>query len=329
MSRERSACSRQDRRDSAGARLTASAAASRSPGATRAAGLAVDDHLGERAAPERDDGSAAGLCLGGDHPERLLPLRRAEHDGRAGHRLPQRRLRHGRVNGDPVLGAARVDLLPRVVGVVGIAVDGDLDAGEPRDGDRLGGALLGAEPAGEQRARSRGEREGDLPRRDERRQDRADGTMRRHASAWLCETQATTGGDLCRTAWRSAPATAASGGRCTVCTMGTSSVVAQIDRGCVEGVVVDDVVAAVAHQVVDPVEGTLGDGRARSGPIRNPVERGRPARGGRRPCRRRRRPAPPTRRRRRVRRRGPCRRARGQARPRRPASRRAAAPGSG
>ena len=37
----------------------------------------------------------------------------------------------------------------------------------------------------------------------------------------------------------------------------------------------DDVVAAVAHQVVDPVEGTLGDGRARSGPIRNPVERGR------------------------------------------------------
>ena len=36
MSSERSACSRQDRRDSAGARLTASAAASTSPGATRA-----------------------------------------------------------------------------------------------------------------------------------------------------------------------------------------------------------------------------------------------------------------------------------------------------
>ena len=57
------------------------------------------------------------------------------------------------------------------------------------------------------------------------------GTMRRHASAWLCETQATTGGDLCRTAWRSAPATAASGGRCTVCTMGTSSVVARSTAG--------------------------------------------------------------------------------------------------
>ena len=298
-------------------------------GRDQGAGLAVDDHLGERAAPERHDGSPAGLRLGGDHPERLLPLRRTEHDGRAGHRLPQRRLRHGGVNGDAGLGAARVDLLPRVVGVVGVAVDRDVHAGQPRDGDRLGGALLGAEPAGEQRARSRGEREGDLPRRDERRQDRVDrarcGATRRPGSPRRRPPPA----ESCAArpgAARRRPPDRAAGGRYARRPRPASSPDrprVRRRRGCGR---------RRSRRRAPGRRPGRRHARRRSSAERPRPQPGRawpPARGGRRPCRRRRRPAPPTRRRRRARRRGPCRRARARARPRRPASRRAAAPGSG
>src|ERR1700722_6555559 len=58
------------------------------------AGHAVHDDLGEPTAPERDDGSAARLSVGGRHAERLVPPGRAEHDRRAGHGRPHGRARH-------------------------------------------------------------------------------------------------------------------------------------------------------------------------------------------------------------------------------------------
>ena len=67
-------------------------------GRDQQAGHAVDDHLTERPASERHDRRAARLCLGGDHPERLVPPRGTQHDGRAGHRRPTARFAARPVN---------------------------------------------------------------------------------------------------------------------------------------------------------------------------------------------------------------------------------------
>ena len=109
----------------------------------------------------------------------------------------------GRVDGDARLGAQRVDLPPRVVGVIAIAEDVDLDAGDPRDRDRVGGSLLRTEPAGEHRARSRAQaRSGSARVGMYGGRIASTGTIRRHAFAWLADTHATVGRRSRRTASR-------------------------------------------------------------------------------------------------------------------------------
>ncbi len=121
-------------------------------GRDQEAGHPVEDHFIECAAAEGHDGCPARLRLGGDHPERLLPPGRAQHDGRARHHLPDGGSRNAWMNRDARIVASRVDPFPGVFGVVAVAVDIDRDARSLRDLDRLGRSLLRAQPAGEDRA---------------------------------------------------------------------------------------------------------------------------------------------------------------------------------
>ena len=98
-------------------------------GRDQEAGHRVDDHLAECAATEGDDRSAARLRLGGDHAERLLPPCRAQDDGCARHRFPEWRSRNTPDGPHARIGASRIDPLPRVLGVIGVAVD--IDRGTP------------------------------------------------------------------------------------------------------------------------------------------------------------------------------------------------------
>ena len=223
-----------------------------SSGATRKPVTLVDDHLAECAAIEGDDGRPARLRLGGDHAERLVPPCRAENDGRARHRLPERRSRHRWMDADARLGPSRVDPLPRVFGVIAVAVDIDTDPCRPGDVDGLGRSLLRAQPAGE---------DGALPRRRRPVDELASGTQggriastgttRRQALAWNSDTPATVGG-----ASRSRRVTKRGGDRLV---RGQVERVhhrraqcgGEPDRGRVEGVVVDDVVSVLAHSGVD------------------------------------------------------------------------------
>src|SRR6476469_2120205 len=115
------------------------------------AGQLVDDDLTECAAIEGDDGCPARLGLGGDHAERLVPLRRAENDGRARHRLPERRSRHGWMDADARLGPLWIDPGAHIFGVVAVPVDIDTDPCRPGDVDGFRCPLFRAQPAGENR----------------------------------------------------------------------------------------------------------------------------------------------------------------------------------
>src|SRR5580658_5915286 len=136
---------------------------------------AVQDHLAEAAAPERDNGSPARLRLGGGQPEGLVPAGRIQHYGRPGHGLPQRGPGHCLVDGHARPASPRVDLLPAVSGVVDVAVDVDRYPGRAGDIDGLGRPLLRAQPAREQRALPGRPRPGNDARGRVGRQDRVHG----------------------------------------------------------------------------------------------------------------------------------------------------------
>ena len=156
------------------------------------------------------------------------------------------------MNADARLGASRVDPLPRVFGVVGVAVDIDPDPCRAGDLDRLARSLLRAQPAGEDRA---------LPRRrrpaDERASGRTAGGSRRPGRPGARRSPGT------RT--RRQPSAVASEPRRVSERVGDRRVGRQVervhdrraqcrgeaDRGRVEGVIVDDVVSVLPHSGVD------------------------------------------------------------------------------
>ena len=138
------------------------------------AGHAIHDYLAESTAIERDHRSPARLSVSGSHAERLVPPCRADHDRCAGHCRPHRCSRHSLMHRHAWRVTPRVDLFSCVLGVVGVAVDVDPDSGRLGDVDRLGGSLLGTQPACENSAVAGRIRPGDGTRRHIWREDRVD-----------------------------------------------------------------------------------------------------------------------------------------------------------
>src|SRR6266542_5690011 len=116
------------------------------------AGHAVHDYLGESTAPERDDGSPARLGVSGSHAEGLVPPCRADHDRCAGHDGPHGCARHSLMHSHSGSVSPGGDLVSRVPGVIDVAVHIDPGPGRLGDVDRLGGSLLGTQPASENSA---------------------------------------------------------------------------------------------------------------------------------------------------------------------------------
>jgi len=116
------------------------------------AGHAILDYLAEPTAPERDDWSPARVGVSGSHAEGLVPFRRADNDSRTGHCRPHGRSRYSSMHRHTWQVTSGADLFSRVLRVVDVAVDVDPGSGGPGDVDRLGGALLGTQPAAEDSA---------------------------------------------------------------------------------------------------------------------------------------------------------------------------------
>src|ERR1017187_3068416 len=138
------------------------------------AGYAVHDYLAESTPFVRHDRSPARLSVRGSHAERLVPPCRADNDRCAGHCRPHRGSRHSLMHRHAWRITPGVDLFSCVLGVVDVAIDVDPGPGRLSDVDRLGGSLLGTQPACENSAVPGRLRPGDGTRRHIWREDRVD-----------------------------------------------------------------------------------------------------------------------------------------------------------